>query len=126
VTANGRPTGHWLLHLAQPPAGTPLEGAKARAEAARLADLSQVVIGRLNPAALIIVGGDTAAYVVRVLGITSLEVVEELLPGIPLLVGTDRNGIQRTVVLKPGNFGDEETLSHLYDLVQGWGVGSGQ
>ncbi|HXF60358.1 MAG TPA: four-carbon acid sugar kinase family protein, partial [Caldilineaceae bacterium] len=89
VTANGHPTGHWLLHLAPPPTGTPLAGATARVEAARLADLSHAAIGRLHPAALIIVGGDTATYVMRVLGVTRLEVVEELLPGIPLLTGTD-------------------------------------
>jgi uncharacterized protein YgbK (DUF1537 family) len=118
VSANGHPVGNWLVHLAPPPPGLALEGAVARAEAARLADLSHVVVDRLHPGALIVVGGDTASYVMRVLGIRQLEVVEELLPGVPLLVGEDQDGVQRTVVLKAGNFGDEATLARLHDLLQ--------
>jgi uncharacterized protein YgbK (DUF1537 family) len=118
VNANGHPTGHWLVHLAPPPPGLALEGATARAEAARLADLSQVVVARLHPTALIVVGGDTANYVMRVLGIRRLAVVEELLPGVPLMTGVDDQGVQRWVVLKPGSFGDVATLGHLYDLVR--------
>jgi uncharacterized protein YgbK (DUF1537 family) len=118
VNANGHPTGHWLVHLAPPPPGLALEGAAARAEAARLADLSQVVVERLHPTALIVVGGDTANYVMRVLGIRQLEVVEELLPGVPLMTGVDQDGVRRWVVLKPGGFGDVTTLGHLYDLVR--------
>lgn len=115
ISPNSRPVGHWLLHLEPPPAGIALEGAAARAEAARLADLTQVVVQRLHPASLIVVGGDTATYVLRVLGIRRLEVVEEVLPGIPLTVGEDGRGEPHAIVLKAGNFGDDGTLAALYD-----------
>ncbi|RIK45285.1 MAG: hypothetical protein DCC57_16765 [Chloroflexi bacterium] len=115
VSPGTQPAGNWLLHLEPPPAGLSLEGPLARAEAARLADLTQVMVQRMHPASLIVVGGDTATYVLRVLGIRRLEVIEELLPGIPLTVGEDSRGDPRAVVLKPGNFGDDGTLAALYD-----------
>lgn len=115
VSPGTQPVGHWLLHLAPPPLDLPLEGPMARAEAARLAGLAQIVMQRMNPAALIVVGGDTATYVLRVLGIDCLEVVEEVLPGVPLTVGEDGRGRCCTVVLKAGSFGDAETLAKLYD-----------
>lgn len=110
-----QPAGNWLLHLEPPASGLALDGSLARAEAARLADLTQVMVQRMRPASLIVVGGDTATYVLRVLGIRRLEVIEELLPGIPLAVGEDGRGEPHTVVLKPGNFGDDGTLAALYD-----------
>jgi uncharacterized protein YgbK (DUF1537 family) len=118
VSAGNRPNGDWLIHLPPPAPGVALEGPAARAEAARLADVSLAVVKRLHPAALIVVGGDTAAYVLRALGLNTLEVVEELLPGIPLLGGVDVHGQPRQVVLKPGSFGDAGTLAQLYDLLQ--------
>jgi uncharacterized protein YgbK (DUF1537 family) len=110
-----QPVGNWLLHLETPAAGQALDGPLARAEAARLADLTQIMVERMHPASLIVVGGDTATYVLRVLGICCLEVIEELLPGIPLTVGENGRGEPRAVVLKPGNFGDDGTLAALYD-----------
>jgi uncharacterized protein YgbK (DUF1537 family) len=115
VSPGTQPAGHWLLHLEPPPVDLPLEGAMARAEAARLADLTQVMVQRMRPASLIVVGGDTATYVLRVLGVRCLEVVEELLPGIPLAVGEDGRGERCTVVLKAGSFGNDGTLAALFD-----------
>ncbi len=114
VGAQCHPVGDWLLHLAPPTDNTQLEGPTARAQAARLADLTYAAVDRLQPSALILVGGDTAYYVLRRLGIERLRVVEELLPGIPLTFGVDRHGIERAVVLKPGNFGDKATLVTLH------------
>src|SRR5690606_21136156 len=73
VNAGTQPDGHWLVHLEPPPAGLPLEGPVARAEAARLAGLVQVMVQRMHPTSLIVVGGDTATYVLRVLGVRRLE-----------------------------------------------------
>jgi uncharacterized protein YgbK (DUF1537 family) len=95
-----------------------LEGPVARAQAARLADLAYAAVDRLDPSTLLVVGGDTAYYVLRRLGFERLMVVEELLPGIALTVGVDRAGTRRAVVLKPGNFGDEQTLVKLHEAVQ--------
>jgi uncharacterized protein YgbK (DUF1537 family) len=118
VGAQSHPVGDWLLHLAPPQANLALEGAVARANAARLADFAFAAVGKLRPSALLVVGGDTAHYTLRRLGIERLEVVEELLPGIALTFGTDRAGQRRAVVLKPGNFGDRETLVTLQRAVQ--------
>ena len=113
IGAAARPAGDWLIHLAPPGPDTPLEGPVARANAANLADLAHGVTQRLQPAALIVVGGDTAHFVLRGLGIRRLDMVEELLPGIPLALAVDREGARRAVVLKPGSFGDENTLETL-------------
>jgi uncharacterized protein YgbK (DUF1537 family) len=118
VSAGNRPAGDWLIHLPLPPSDAVLEGPSARVEAARLADLSADVVRRLQPATMIVVGGDTATYVMQALGLREMEVVEELLPGVPLLVGQDRDGRPCTLALKAGNFGDEGTLAQLYDLLK--------
>lgn len=117
VGAQAAPVGDWLIHLAPPPPGTPLEGAPARARAAQLADMAHLAVKRLQPSALIIVGGDTAHFTLRALGITRLDVVTELLPGIPLTRTVDRQGVYRYVVLKPGSFGDAGTLVTLHEAL---------
>lgn len=116
--AQSKPVGDWLLHLAPPAHDTRLEGAVARASAANLADLTQVVVGRLQPGALVVVGGDTAHFVLRGLGMRRLDVLEELLPGIPLALASGRDGVTRAVVLKPGSFGDERALVTLWELLR--------
>lgn len=117
IGVQSQPVGDWLIHLAPPDADVPLEGAVARAQAARLADLAFAAVERLQPGTLFVVGGDTAYYVLRRLGIARLAVVEELLPGIALTFGVDRAGVCRAVVLKPGNFGDAQTLVTLQEAV---------
>lgn len=118
VGAQSHPVGDWLIHLAKPDSAVALEGAVARAEAARLADIAYAAVERLQPGVLFVVGGDTAYYVLRRLGIQRLIVTEELLPGIPLTFGTDRWGTRRGIVLKPGNFGDEQTLITLQQAIR--------
>lgn len=117
VGAQASPVGDWLLHLAPPSPGTLLEGPAARAQAAQLADMAHMAVTRLQPSALVIVGGDTAHFTLRALGITWLDVVAELLPGIPLTRTIDRHGQDRYVVLKPGNFGDPDTLVTLHQAL---------
>jgi D-threonate/D-erythronate kinase len=119
VGAKSHPVGDWLIHLEPPADGMPLDGPVARAQAARLADLAFAAVDRLQPSTLLVVGGDTAYYVLRRLGFERLTVMEELMPGIPLTVGVDRAGCRRAVVLKPGNFGDEQTLVRLHETMQG-------
>ncbi len=117
VGAKSRPVGDWLIHLAEPAPGTVLEGSAARAQAAQLADLVLAAVDRLKPSVMLLVGGDTATFVLRRLGVQSLTVVMELLPGIPLALGRDRNGVARGFVLKPGNFGDPDTLVALHTAI---------
>jgi uncharacterized protein YgbK (DUF1537 family) len=118
VGAQSYPVGDWLIHLEKPVSATALEGSVARAEAARLADIAYAAVERLQPSVLFVVGGDTAYYALRRLGIQRLIVTEELLPGIALTFGTDKWGTQRAVVLKPGNFGDEQTLVTLQQAIR--------
>lgn len=118
IGVQSKPVGDWLIHLPTPDAGTPLEGPVARAAAANLADLAHSVVQRLQPGALVVVGGDTAHFVLRGLGIRRLDVLEELEPGIALSMAIDREGVQRAVILKPGSFGDEDTLLTLMRLLR--------
>ena len=78
---------NWLLHLPRPSDGTPLEGEPARAMVARLSRRACDLIDRLDAAFLILVGGDTAVHVLDCLGVERLDVIEELLPGVPLTIG---------------------------------------
>lgn len=64
---------------------------------------------------LIVTGGDTAIGVCSALQIDHLNIVAELLPGIPLSVGRYRGNFDLNIVTKAGGFGDEETL---YTLIQ--------
>lgn len=117
VGAQAMPVGDWLLYLAPPSPGTLLEGPGARAKAAQLADMAHMAVNRLQPSALVIVGGDTAHFTLRALGIVRLDVVAELQPGIPLTHATDRHGRDCFVVLKPGNFGSANTLVALHQAL---------
>ena len=80
----------------------------------QLAQAAVEAIQQLQPATLLLVGGDTAVHVLERLGIQQLTVVAELMPGIPLLVGVDPAGNERLIVTKAGNFGDEWTLVRLF------------
>ena len=64
---------------------------------------------------LILTGGDTAIGICSALQIDHLNIVAELLPGIPLAVGEYRNNFEVNIVTKAGGFGDEDTL---YRLIQ--------
>jgi uncharacterized protein YgbK (DUF1537 family) len=59
---------------------------------------------------MVLTGGDTAIEVCRALEADSLEVLEEVAPGIPLceLSGTRTGPIR--VVTKAGGFGDRDAL----------------
>jgi uncharacterized protein YgbK (DUF1537 family) len=68
---------------------------------------------------LILTGGDTAIGVCSALGIYHLNIVDELLPGIPLSIGQFKGNINLKIVTKAGGFGEEETLDVLFEkLVQ--------
>jgi len=113
ATADGTP-GDCLLHLPAPRPDVTLEGAQARAYVETLTRLALVLMAAAPPATLLIVGGDTAVHLLTALGIAQLQVLEELLPGIPVCTGVNPAGQRFTVILKAGNHGDAETLVGLY------------
>ncbi|WP_322052946.1 4-hydroxythreonine-4-phosphate dehydrogenase PdxA [Paraburkholderia bannensis] len=76
--------------------------------------LARRLAQRLAPAAaraagLIATGGETARALLSAMGIASLEVIEEVEGGVPLLVGA-HDGRRLPVVTKAGGFGQPETL----------------
>lgn len=99
-----------VLHLPKPPVDAVLEGATARQSAARLAATATEVMQQIRPARVLIVGGDTAVHFLKALEIQQLEVVRELLPGMPLALGSTGTGDRHQIILKAGNHGDRETL----------------
>ncbi len=110
----------WLLQQPRPQPGTVLEGGAARQRADHLGHVSSAALARRPVDLLLLVGGDTAMPILRSLGAARLTVEEELLPGMPLC-STVIDGRRMLVVLKPGHFGEEETLVALLDRVIGGG-----
>ncbi|MFC6489304.1 nucleotide-binding domain containing protein, partial [Nitratireductor sp. GCM10026969] len=78
-------------------------------------------IGRLirnrAPASLFACGGETASAVLARLDVTLLEIVGEILPGVPVSRALDGlPGLD--VMTKSGGFGAEDTLQRLADLAE--------
>jgi uncharacterized protein YgbK (DUF1537 family) len=67
-------------------------------------------------AALVLTGGETAAFVLRALGASSILLAGELAPGIPwgLIEGGAADGC--VVVTKSGGFGSHDTLLHAFEF----------
>ncbi|MCB9159597.1 MAG: four-carbon acid sugar kinase family protein [Caldilineaceae bacterium] len=102
-----------LLHLPPPAPGAQLDGPAARALAAQLGDAAFDFVRTRAPDLLLLVGGDTAISLLTRLHVTRLEVVSELLPGMPLTRAALPDGTVLHVVLKAGNHGEVETLATL-------------
>jgi uncharacterized protein YgbK (DUF1537 family) len=70
-------------------------------------------------AGLIMTGGDTAALVCRVLKVSGIRLIREILPGIPYgrFIGGRFDGMP--VITKAGGFGGEGTLALLVDALRG-------
>ena len=100
----------WLLHLPPPPEGARLDGPEARSWAQRLARAGLAALALRWPATLLLVGGDTAMALLRVLGVARLVVQAELEPGMPLCQGVDGRGRSLQVLLKAGSHGQAESL----------------
>ena len=106
-----------VLHLPAPAPNAALDGPRARALAEHLATLALPIYAQMQPSLLLLTGGDTAMSVLKHLGIAQLQVVRELMPGIPLTRSVDTCSRSLHVILKPGSFGNEQTLTELLRLV---------
>lgn len=106
-----------LIHQPPPAPNAVLDGPEARRRANLLADAALAQMGRNPPDLLLLVGGDTAVAVLSRLGVKRLTVQRELLPGMPLCTATV-NGRFLRVVMKPGSFGDEDSLVTLLENVK--------
>ena len=67
--------------------------------------------------ALIVTGGETARAVLTASGITSLRLLREVEPGVPLAVSTGSRHIP--VITKSGSFGNRATLAHCAQVLRG-------
>lgn len=96
----------------------------SRAEVGRLvsrslAEVAAELRSRTGLSRLVIAGGDTSATVCRALGLTRLQVYQELRPGLPSLLSLPDASSEAPLllVLKSGSFGDkaflEEAVEHV-------------
>lgn len=69
------------------------------------------------PSSVIVVGGETAAALMRQMGIRHLDVIGAALPGIPVSHAALADGRRFTLVTKSGGFGDQDTLARLAQFV---------
>jgi uncharacterized protein YgbK (DUF1537 family) len=106
-----------VLHLRAPHATTVLEGPSARRLAEQLAEEALRFYRAMGEAVWVVSGGDTAAAVSRILGLYELQVVCELLPGMPLTTGCGTDSERYWMVLKSGNHGVETSLVDLFGLL---------
>ncbi|MBE9638578.1 four-carbon acid sugar kinase family protein [Salipiger mangrovisoli] len=90
----------------------PVSGAEAGAAFAKTVAKMQA---RMQPATLFACGGESAAALLERLGIGQLDVLGELLPGVP--VSRSANGQRLTLVTKSGGFGAADTLVKLVKML---------
>lgn len=75
------------------------------------------IIDRRSLGLLTIVGGDTALGILRQLGISSLELKYEALPGVAAAVAVLADGRVLTVVTKSGSYGNDDVFCRLFEGV---------
>lgn len=83
-----------------------------------LGQLSAKIIEKTDTKKIIITGGDTAVGFCQVLGINSLSIMEEVLPGIPLSKVEKCNDYNLMVITKAGGFGEEDTLFEMVNKLK--------
>ncbi|MFB9949148.1 four-carbon acid sugar kinase family protein [Rhizobium puerariae] len=84
---------------------------------ARFADGLSDLIRQTPPATLLACGGETADALLKRLGADRLDIVDEILPGVPL-AQTFVCGKKADIITKSGGFGDADTLVHLACAVE--------
>lgn len=84
-----------------------------------LGKLTSKIIKNSSSRNLILTGGDTALGVCKELGIYNMNILDELLPGIPLAIANYKN-YNLNIVTKAGGFGKEDTLYHLINKLKNY------
>ena len=82
-----------------------------------LGELISKIIKNSDVRNLILTGGDIALGVCKEIGISNLNVIDELLPGIPLTIAHYKS-YHLNIVTKAGGFGKEDTLYHLINKIK--------
>lgn len=102
-----------ILHLPEPGQDVVLEGNAARRYGRQLVHALDVGLQVQTPAALIVVGGDTAQQILDRFNIEQMEVLAEIQPGMPLIRNAQQADMGPYVVLKAGNHGTSSALVEL-------------
>lgn len=122
----------WLQHLEVPvlaiAVGSLFSGEKlskgedssphGRAIASSLGEIARRLVAGGRVRSLVITGGDTAVHICRAMGARGIDLVTELLPGIPLgrLLGGMAEGLP--VVTKAGGFGPPDAFVRVVEYLQ--------
>jgi uncharacterized protein YgbK (DUF1537 family) len=83
--------------------------------ATNLAGLVHTILKRIPLSTLVIFGGDTTMALLKTLGIEFLTPLEEIAPGVPVSVSSERN---LCLVTKSGGFGGEDVLIRIMSRLQ--------
>lgn len=83
-----------------------------------ISSLTAAVYKRVSFDTLIVVGGDTAFGICTALDITYMDVIREVLPGIPL-VKTEIHGNPVHMITKSGGFGEQQSLYTMFSSLVG-------
>lgn len=109
-----------LLYSAQPPdeiaAARDRQGEVSAALEALMARLARLAIQN-GVCRLVVAGGETSGAVVRALGWSAYEIGPCVVPGVPVLLPAEKPQVQ--LVLKSGNFGDEDFFCRCLTMMRG-------
>jgi len=102
------------VHVLTPAANETLPDPQWQGVARLIAHLGAELIQEIKPAALVIIGGETANHLWDELKIDAVTLLGETAPGIPCgkLVGSAVDGLP--VVSKAGGFGDVDCLEQMF------------
>jgi len=87
-----------------------------------LAHIARRVVRACRMEAMVLTGGATALAVCRDLGVGTLEIIHEILPGVPLSRVLDGKCGGTWVVTKAGGFGDRSTLVRILEFMKGMSI----
>ena len=82
-----------------------------------LSDVIRHLLPRYRFGAVLLSGGDTAYEILRSSGVDGMELICELLPGIPLAQIHSESGGELLIVTKSGSFGEKETFEQIYEIL---------
>lgn len=80
-----------------------------------MADVAEKAV-RSGVRNIIVAGGETSGAVTRKLGMKSFLIGESVAPGVPVMIPTENRDIR--LVLKSGNFGQEDFFQRALSMVE--------
>lgn len=87
--------------------------------ASRLGQLASQLIGTTSLAGVVLTGGDIALQTCTHLGVTRLQIVDQVAEGIPLSLALDGALDSVPIITKAGGFGDEDVFLRVITYLRG-------